>query len=119
MCGCDITRPVQGLSEAKTDPRGTVILASPSRSLARKRRYMPMSSSNVGQLLPSSAFSYSMSVRVRHPTLDLNVLTDKLRLEPAHSWKAGDPRRSQSGAPLGGQHRDSYWSAPLAPQLSG
>jgi hypothetical protein len=78
-----------------------------------------MSSSNVGQVLPSSAFSYSVSLRVRHPTLDLNVLTDKLRLEPAHSWKAGEPRRSQSGAQLGGQHRDSYWSAPLPAQMLG
>jgi hypothetical protein len=78
-----------------------------------------MRSSNVGQVLPASAFSYSVSLRVRHPTLDLNVLTDKLRLEPAHSWTAGEPRRSQTGAPLGGNHRDSYWSAPLPAQMDG
>jgi hypothetical protein len=78
-----------------------------------------MSSSHVGQVLPASAFSYAVSLRVRHPTKDLDVLTDKLRLEPAHSWKAGDPRRSQSGSPLGGSHRDSYWSAPLPAQLMG
>jgi hypothetical protein len=78
-----------------------------------------MSSSTVGQVLPTSAFSYSVSLRVRHPTLDLSVLTEKLRLEPAHSWKAGEPRRSQSGGLLGGQHRDSYWSAPLPAQMTG
>jgi uncharacterized protein DUF4279 len=78
-----------------------------------------MSSSNVGQVLPASAFSYSVSLRVRHPTLDLAVLTEKLRLEPAHSWRAGDPRRSSTGAPLGGQHRDSYWSAHLPAQMTG
>jgi hypothetical protein len=78
-----------------------------------------MSSSNVGQVLPASAFSYAVSLRVRHPTLDLSVLADKLRLEPAHSWKAGEPRRSQSGSPLGGNHRDSYWSAPLPAQIMG
>ena len=78
-----------------------------------------MRSSNVGQVLPASAFSYSVSLRVRHPTLDLSVLTDKLRLEPAHSWTAGEPRRSQAGAPLGGNHRDSYWSAPLPAQMDG
>src|SRR5256885_10605030 len=55
-----------------------------------------MRSSNVGQVLPASAFSYSVSLRVRHPTLDLSVLTEKLRLEPAHSWTAGEPRRSQT-----------------------
>lgn len=78
-----------------------------------------MSSSNVGQVLPASAFSYAVSLRVRHPTLDLSVLADKLRLEPAHCWAAGEPRRSQTGAPLGGNHRDSYWSAPLPAQMIG
>jgi hypothetical protein len=78
-----------------------------------------MRSSTVGQVLPASAFSYSVSLRVRHPTLDLNVLTDTLRLEPAHCWTAGEPRRSQTGAPLGGNHRDSYWSAPLPAQMDG
>jgi hypothetical protein len=78
-----------------------------------------MSSSNVGQVSPASAFSYAVSLRVRHPTLNLSVLTDKLRLEPAHSWTAGEPRRSQTGAPLGGNHRDSYWSAPLPAQMTG
>jgi len=78
-----------------------------------------MSSSNVGQVLPASAFSYAVSLRVRHPTLDLSVLTERLRLEPAHSWKAGDPRRSSTGAPLGGQHRDSYWSAQLPAHMTG
>lgn len=78
-----------------------------------------MSSSNVGQVLPASAFSYAVSLRVRHPTLDLSVLADKLRLEPAHCWAAGEPRRSQTGSPLGGNHRDSYWSAPLPAQMIG
>jgi hypothetical protein len=78
-----------------------------------------MSSSNVGQVLPASAFSYAVSLRVRHPTLDLSVLAEKLRLEPAHCWAAGEPRRSQAGSPLGGNHRDSYWSAPLPAQMIG
>jgi hypothetical protein len=78
-----------------------------------------MSSSSVGQVLPASAFGYSVSLRVRHPTLNLAVLSDTLRLEPAHSWTAGEPRRSQTGALLGGQHRDSYWSALLPGQMVG
>jgi hypothetical protein len=78
-----------------------------------------MSSSNVGQVLPVSTFSYAVSLRVRHPTLNLSVLAEKLRLEPAHTWSAGEPRRSQSGSPLGGNHRDSYWSAPLPAQAIG
>lgn len=78
-----------------------------------------MGTSNVGQVLPASAFSYSVSLRARHPTRSLKVLSETLRLEPAHCWTAGEPRRSQTGAPLGGQHRDSYWSAVLPAQLLG
>ncbi len=78
-----------------------------------------MSSSNVGQLLPVSAFSYSVSLRVRHPTMDPSIITEELRLEPVHSWKAGEPRRSQGGSSLGGIHRDSYWSAGLPAQITG
>jgi len=78
-----------------------------------------MSTSNVGQVVSASAFSYSVSLRVRHPTLNLKVLTETLRLEPAHTWAAGEPRRSQTGAPLGGQHRDSYWSAVLPSEAVG
>jgi hypothetical protein len=78
-----------------------------------------MSASNVGQVVSASAFSYAVSLRVRHPCLDLSHLADKLRLEPAHTWKAGEPRRSQTGALLGGNHRDSYWSAALPAQIMG
>lgn len=76
-----------------------------------------MSSSHVGQVLPASAFTYAVSLRARHPKANLGVLTETLRLEPVHSWTAGEPRRSQSGAPLGGKHRDSYWSALLPAQM--
>ncbi|HEY6482457.1 MAG TPA: hypothetical protein VIY54_02920 [Steroidobacteraceae bacterium] len=78
-----------------------------------------MSSSHVDQVLPASAFTYGVSLRARHPKANLGVLSETLRLEPAHSWTAGEPRRSQSGAPLGGKHRDSYWAAPLPAQMAG
>lgn len=78
-----------------------------------------MGSSSVGQVLRASTFNYSVSLRARHPTSNLSVLTEVLRVEPAHSWTAGEPRRSQTGALLGGQHRESYWSAPLPPQMAG
>jgi len=72
-----------------------------------------MSSGHVGQVVAGSAFTYTVSLRVRHPRTDLAILTETLRLDPDHSWTAGDPRRSQSGEALGGQHRDSYWSCTL------
>jgi hypothetical protein len=64
-------------------------------------------------VLSGSALGYAASLRVRHPTLDPALLTETLRVKPVHSWKAGEPRRAQSGALLGGHHRDSYWSAPI------
>jgi hypothetical protein len=60
-----------------------------------------------------------VSLRARHPTSNLAVLTESLRIDPAHSWAAGEPRRSQTGALLGGQHRDSYWSAVLPGLMEG
>jgi hypothetical protein len=78
-----------------------------------------MTSSRVSQVVPGSAFTYSISLRVRHPNLDPAVLTKALHLEPLHCWRAGDPRRSDTGAALGGEHRESYWSAPLPGQPVG
>ena len=78
-----------------------------------------MTSSRVSQVVPGSAFNYSMSLRVRHPNLDPAVLTKTLHLEPQHSWRAGEPRRSVSGTTLGGEHRETYWSAPLPGQAVG
>jgi hypothetical protein len=60
-----------------------------------------------------------VTLRLRHPTIDPALLTKTLKLDPIYSWKAGDPRLSQSGAPLGGQHRDSYWSARLPAEMVG
>lgn len=78
-----------------------------------------MASRSPSKFVPSSAYSYSVTLRARHPTVDPAILTDTLKLDPAHSWKAGDPRLSQTGAPLGGQYRDSYWSATLPGQMVG
>jgi hypothetical protein len=75
-----------------------------------------MASSRVSQVVPGSALGYAISLRVRHPHLDPDVLTKTLHLEPLHCWRAGEPRRSVSGSTLGGEHRESYWSAPLPGQ---
>jgi hypothetical protein len=78
-----------------------------------------MGSRNPSKFVPTSAYTYAVSLRARHPAVDPAILTETLKLEPAHSWKAGDPRRSQTGATVGGQYRDSYWSAPLPGQMVG
>lgn len=78
-----------------------------------------MSSRNPSKFVPGSAYTYAMTLRARHPSVDPAILTETLKLDPAHTWKAGEPRLSQTGTPLGGRHRDSYWSAPLPGQLVG
>jgi hypothetical protein len=78
-----------------------------------------MASSRVSQVVPGSALSYAISLRVRHPHLDPDELTKTLHLEPLHCWRAGEPRRSVTGTALGGEHRESYWSAPLPGQGMG
>jgi hypothetical protein len=78
-----------------------------------------MASRSPSKFVSGSAYTYAVSLRVRHPTVDPAILTDTLKLEPAHSWKAGDARQSQSGEAVTGQYRDSYWSAPLLGQMVG
>jgi hypothetical protein len=78
-----------------------------------------MTSRRVSQVVPGSTLAYAMSLRVRHPNVDPALLTETLHLEPLHSWRMGEPRRSVTGAVLGGEHRDSYWSAPLPGQAVG
>jgi hypothetical protein len=78
-----------------------------------------MMSSRTPKIVPTSDSTYAVTLRLRHPTVDPQLLTKTLKLDPIYSWKAGDPRLSQSGAPVGGQHRDSYWSARLPVQMVG
>jgi hypothetical protein len=78
-----------------------------------------MAGSRNPKIVPSTDSAYAVTLRLRHPTIDPAVLTKTLKLDPLHSWKAGEPRLSQTGAPLGGQHRDSYWAARLPIQIAG
>ncbi|MGH8176141.1 MAG: DUF4279 domain-containing protein [Steroidobacter sp.] len=57
--------------------------------------------------------SISVSLRIRHPSIDPNEITSELGLTPDHAWACGEPRRSEGGLPLGGKRHDSYWTANL------
>jgi hypothetical protein len=67
-----------------------------------------------------SGYEFTVSLRIRHPTIDPLTITTTLGLEPQHTWRAGQPRCDSAGAELGGAHRDSYWLGRLMeqPQLS-
>ncbi|HTY50726.1 MAG TPA: hypothetical protein VMB48_13640 [Steroidobacteraceae bacterium] len=67
-----------------------------------------------------SDYEFTISLRIRHPTIDPCRITDAIGLEPQHTWKAGDPRRDPEGGQLDGVFRESYWTGRLMgqPQLS-
>jgi hypothetical protein len=67
-----------------------------------------------------SDYEFTISLRIRHPTIDPARITQSLELEPQHTWKAGDPRRDPNGEQLEGDYRESYWMGQLMdkPQLS-
>jgi Domain of unknown function (DUF4279) len=67
-----------------------------------------------------SEYEFTVSLRVRHPTIDPAAITATLGIQPQHTWRVGEPRCDPAGVELGGAHRDSYWMGRLMeePQLS-
>jgi hypothetical protein len=67
-----------------------------------------------------SEYEFTVSLRIRHPTIDPATISATLGIEPQHTWRAGEPRCDPAGAELGGAHHDSYWMGRLMdePQLS-
>jgi hypothetical protein len=61
------------------------------------------------------AQAFQLSMRIRHPSMDPAFISKELRIEPEHSFLAGEPRRSQSGAASAAVHTESYWLAALEP----
>ena len=67
-----------------------------------------------------NAYEFTLSLRIRHPAIDPAEITRALAIEPQHTWKAGEPRRSPADETLAGTYRESYWMGRLieSPQLS-
>lgn len=67
-----------------------------------------------------SEYEFTVSLRLRHPTIDPLSITQRLGIEPQHTWRAGDPRRDPAGGALVGVYHESYWMGRLMeePQLS-
>jgi hypothetical protein len=64
---------------------------------------------------PHETSPFTLSLRIKHPSIDPQIITDELQLTPEHAWACGEPRTSDAGAVLGGKRRNSYWSAALPP----
>jgi hypothetical protein len=67
------------------------------------------------RVLQPDACSFELSLRIRHPFMDPAVLSRALGLEPACSFRVGDPRPPQSGLASVTVHAESYWLAVLDP----
>jgi hypothetical protein len=60
------------------------------------------------------ASSYTISLHIKHPTIDPDTISKELGLTPDHAWACGEPKRSTSPAGQG-VRRNSFWCATLAP----
>jgi hypothetical protein len=59
---------------------------------------------------------FQLSLRIRHPSMDPADISKELRIEPEHSFRAGQRRRpSRSGIAPGAVHSESYWLGALNP----
>jgi uncharacterized protein DUF4279 len=63
-----------------------------------------------------SEYEFTISLRLRHPSIDPSTITQTLGIEPQHTWKVGDARRDPGGTALGGIYRESYWMGRLMEQ---
>jgi hypothetical protein len=52
---------------------------------------------------------FQISLRVRHPSVDPETISRELKVEPEHSFKAGEPRESASGIAAAALHGETYW----------
>lgn len=53
--------------------------------------------------------SFSVALRIRHPSLDPEFITQELSIEPDYSWKAGDIRPTAIGVSTEGRYPETYW----------
>jgi hypothetical protein len=63
-----------------------------------------------------SDYEFTMSLRIRHPSVDPAQITRTLGIDPQHTWRAGDVRRDSEGGALGGEYRETFWMGRLMTQ---
>ena len=61
----------------------------------------------------SQVAPFEISLRIRHPSIDPARISRELKVEPEHSFKAGEPRESSSGIAATSVHAESYWLGSL------
>lgn len=65
-------------------------------------------------------YEFTISLCIRHPTIDPTSITQSLGIEPQHTWRAGEARRGDAGEETEGVYHQSYWTgrAMQEPQVS-
>jgi hypothetical protein len=58
-------------------------------------------------------YQYVLSLRLRHPSLDLAVASERLGFVAKRQWQVGAPRATPTGASLDGAYTESYWCTDL------
>lgn len=58
-------------------------------------------------------YTYSISLRIKHPDIDLTYIGLLLGLQPNRIWKAGEARATPKDTPLEGTNKESYWCGRL------
>jgi Domain of unknown function (DUF4279) len=56
-------------------------------------------------------YSHIVDLRIWHPALNPDVVTQTLGLQPHSSWRAGDPRKTPKGTLLEGTRLTGYGSS--------
>jgi hypothetical protein len=56
-------------------------------------------------------YSYSIAIRVWHPSIKPDEITQALGIKPMYSHQAGQLRKTPKGTLLEGVYRESYWHA--------
>jgi hypothetical protein len=69
-----------------------------------------MSAAKLATLKP---LPFQLSLRIKHPSMDPAEISKELRIEPEHSFRAGQARRSKTGLAPAAVYTESYWLAPL------
>lgn len=60
-----------------------------------------------------SPYQYVMSLRIWHPVVSHEAISEAFGRQPKYCWTVGTPRLSPKGKPLGGLRESAYWSAAL------
>lgn len=64
-------------------------------------------------------YSYSISLRAWHPSMDPDAITRGLDKVPTRTCRAGDARSTPKGTPLEGTYKETYWYSELIPTDGG